>query len=353
MKPVGTGARALKRFALIRTDRIGDLILSLPVAEALKDAVPGAYVCFVVSPYNSDIARACPFVDDTIEYSEKSDRCRGFWRLVREIKSRAFDAAVFLRPTPRAAAAALLAGVPVRVGTAYRFYSPLFSRRVPEHRKHGDKHEFESNLALAASIATLKSRPYRPVIEIDAPARRYAERAMRDLDLTRKAFAIIHPGSGGSARNLTPEKYAWLADFVEDDLKVKVVMTYGNSEEGLIDRVDSVRGRQSRRLKGPPSLIELAGFIESASALVSGSTGPMHIAAAVGTPTLSFFSPVKSCSPRRWGPIAETGSVIMPPVPECLTCVGPKCKHYDCMDSVDMQAAAEAIRGLLKLPPAH
>lgn len=338
----------MKRFALIRTDRIGDLILSLPVAEALKDAVPGAYVCFAVSPYNSEIARACPFVDDVIEYSEKSDRRKGFVRLIREMKSRAFDAAIFLRPTPRAAAAVALAGVPVRVGTAYRFYSFLFNRRVPEHRKHAGKHEYESNMALAASIIRLKSGPYRPVIEIDAAARQYAEQTMRDLGLSRKAFAIIHPGSGGSARNLNPGRYAWLADFVEAE--VKVVITYGDGEEGLIDRVDSRRARESRRLKGPPNLVELAGFIESASLFISGSTGPMHIAAAVGTPTLSFFSPVKSCSPRRWGPVAETRCIIMPPVPECPTCVGPTCKYYDCMDATDMQAAAQAVRRLLRRP---
>jgi heptosyltransferase-3 len=140
---------------------------------------------------------------------------------------------------------------------------------------------------------------------------------------------------------------------MEDEAGVKVVVTHGAGEEGLIDRVDSLRGRESRGLKGPANLIELAGFIESASAFISGSTGPMHIAAAVGTPTLSFFSPVRSCSPRRWGPVADTRRIIMPPVPECPTCVGSRCAYYDCMDRIDMQAVTEAVRGLLGPPPAE
>lgn len=339
--------KEVKRFALIRTDRIGDLILSLPVAEAVKDAVPDAYVCFVASPDNIEIARACPFVDGTIEYREKSDRFGGLVRLVRDLKPHSFDAAIYLRPTPRAALAGLLAGIPLRVGTAYRFYSFLFNRRVREHRKHALRHEYESNMALAASILDLKGRGYSPAIETGSAARRYAASAVEDLGLASRAFAVIHPGSGGSARNLTPETYAWLADFVEDDLNTDAVLTYGPGEDALIDEVASLRRRESKRLKGPPGLLELAAFIENASLFISGSTGPMHIAAAVGTPTLSFFAPVRSCSPRRWGPIAAVSRIIMPPVPECPTCVGRKCIHYDCMDRIDREEVAGALRELL------
>jgi heptosyltransferase-3 len=338
----------VKRFALIRSDRIGDLVLSLPVAEAVKDVVPGAFVAFVVSPANSAIARACPFVDAVIEYSERADRLRGLLRLTGELRSGGFDAAIFLRPTPRAALAAALANVPLRVGTSYRFYSFLFNRRVPEHRKHAEKHEYESNLALIAAALKPGTSEYAPRLELDGTSRKYAWDTMHELGLERKGFVIIHPGSGGSARNLKPAGYAWLADYIENRMGVRAVLTYGPGEEHLIDSIDSARERESTRLRGPEDLIRLAGFIENAALFVSGSTGPMHIAAAVGTPTLSFFSPVRSCSPRRWGPVSDKRRVIMPPVPECPTCIGGKCEYYDCMDMIDLDAAAEAARDLLK-----
>lgn len=338
----------MKKFALIRTDRIGDLVLSLPAAEAIKDAVPGAHVSFVVSPANAAIARACPYVDAVFEYAERSDRLRGLARLAGMLRSGGFDAAVFLRPTPRAALAAALARVPVRVGTSYRFYSFLFNRRVPEHRKHAEKHEYEFNLALIGATLDLKRSDYAPHIELDAASRQYAEDTMRRLGLARNDFVIIHPGSGGSARNLTPANYAWLAGHIEDEMKVRAVLTFGPGEEGLIDTIDSLRGRESTRLRGPEDLIRLAGLIENAALFVSGSTGPMHLAAAVGTPTLSFFAPVRSSSPRRWGPLGESRRVVMPPVPECPTCIGGECEHYDCMDMIDRQDAAEAARRLLR-----
>ena len=258
----------VKKFALIRSDRIGDLVLSLPVAEAIKDAVPDAYVAFVVSPYNAAIARACPFVDEVIEYAEKADRLGGLARLTRRFRSGAFDAAIFLRPTLRAALAALLAGVPVRVGTAYRFYSLLFNRRVPEHRRHAEKHEREFNLALLASAIDIRSLDYSPRIELGDAARGYARSVIERLGLARKGYVIIHPGSGGSARNLTPESYAWLADYVEDEMKVKVVLTGGPGEEGLLDRVDSLREKESTRLEDTPDLMGLAAFIEGAALFV-------------------------------------------------------------------------------------
>ncbi len=338
----------MKRFVIIRTDRIGDLVLALPVAEAVKDAVPGAHVCFVVSPYCAELARACPFVDDVVEYAEKADRPGGLVRLVRSLKRGAYDAALFLRPTPRAALAAVLAGIPVRVGTSYRFYSLLFNRRIAEHRRHAARHESEFNMALLARILDLERSDYSPRIEIGPASRRSAGRVMAGLDIARGAFVIVHPGSGGSARNLTPEGYAWLADHIEDEIGMKVVLTYGPGERALIARIDALRGRESARLPGPIGLADLAALIESAALFVSGSTGPMHIAAAVGTPTLSFFPPVISCSPRRWGPLAAERRVITPPVPECPTCIGARCEYYDCMDRVDRAAVRQAVRDLLR-----
>ena len=337
-----------KRFGVVRTDRIGDLILSLPVAEAIKDAVPDAHVCFTTSPYTAGVARCCPYIDEVAEYSETTDRLAGFVGLCREFRRLGLDVALFLRPTPRAALAAALAGVRVRAGTSYRFYSFLFNRSVAEHRKHADRHESDYNLRLLESVLEIKSGPYRPRLEIRAESRPFAEEAMSRLGVRPGHFVIVHPGSGGSARNFTPENYAWLADFIEHELDLKAVLTYGKGEEALIDRIDSMRERNSIRLAGPDNLMELAAFIESSRLLVSGSTGPMHMAAALGVRTLSFFAPVRSCSPRRWGPLSDSAEVLMPPVEECPTCIGAKCEHYDCMDKIDRSSVADAIRRLVK-----
>jgi ADP-heptose:LPS heptosyltransferase len=158
---------------------------------------------------------------------------------------------------------------------------------------------------------------------------------------------IVHPGSGGSARNLPLRAYAGVADLIEDVLNVRVLVTGGKGEAEVIEEMDSIRSRASVRLVDTPSLLELAGVIQQSRLFISGSTGPMHIAAAVGVPTLSFFSPVRSCSPRRWGPAGLSNLIMMPEVPECPTCKGTVCEYFDCMSLIPIDRIRESLVRLL------
>lgn len=335
-------------YLVVRTDKIGDVVLSLPVAEALKDTVPGASVTYMVSTATAELARACPFVDRVIEHDETRRGVRAAFEIASKIKAERPDAALFLRPTPWAALGASLAGVPVRVGTAYRFYSALFTTRVREHRRDAARHEIDYNLGLVEALAPLGRRDYLPRIVPPENAKAYARAALRERGLSRGTFVAMHPGSARSARNLTPKAYAGLADLVEGEMGVRVLVTAGAQEADLVREIDGRRKSPSTTLIGAPGLLALAAVISEARLFISGSTGPMHLAGAVGTPTLSFFSPVRSCSPRRWQPVGQRRRVILPAVPECPTCVGEKCPHYDCMERIDLGTIAEAIREILQ-----
>jgi heptosyltransferase-3 len=338
----------LKRYLVVRTDRIGDLILALPVAEAIKEGEPEAEVHYLVSPRTAEIARACPYVDGVIVYDEVwkgYSRLRG---LVRSLKDLRPDIAVVLRPTLRSALACLLAGIPRRVGTAYRYYSLLFTKQVREHRRFAEKHELEFNLNILRAVLDVEKRAYTPRIEVDSEALRYAEQVLAERSLREKAFVVIHPGSSGSARNLPLKAYARVADLIERSYESRVLVTAGSEEIAAVDEMDSLRASRSLRLTAIPRLLDLAAVIEKSRLFISGSTGPMHIAAAVGVPTLSFFSPVRSCSPRRWGPVGDVNAVIMPPVPECPTCKGGPCEYFDCMERIEPNKIAEALETLLR-----
>lgn len=336
-----------KRYLVVRTDGLGDLILALPVAEAIKASRPEARVYYAVAPETAEIASACPFIDGVIEYDETSRGPASILRLVRAVRGLRPAAAVFLRPTMRGALACLLAGVPCRVGTFYRYYSFTFSKRVRQHRKFAQLHEVEYNLEVLRTVLTPPDRCYRPVISVASSAAAFADKVIREHDLKERGFVIIHPGSGGSARNLPLASYARTADLIESEFGTRVLVTAGSDETGLVDELDAYRSARSVTLAGVPRLIDLAAVIERAALLVSGSTGPMHLAAAVGTPTVSFFSPVRSCSPRRWGPVGNASTILMPPVPECPTCEGQSCEHFDCMSLITDDMIAEALAPLL------
>lgn len=337
----------MRTFLVFRTDKIGDLVLSLPAAEALKEATPGVRVAFVVSPAISEIARACPFVDRVIEYDESRRSMPAILQLARDLRSTGAETAFFLRPTYASALAAILAGVPTRVGTAYRCYSFLFNKRVREHRRYAEKHEIEYNLNVLSAAVDLKSRAYAPRIVVPATSKAYAEEVLGELGLKRKSFVIIHPGSAGSARNLSTRSFAKLADLVEDRLRIRLLVTAGPADGNVVREMDRSRKTRSRTLMGAPNLLDLAGVIGEACVFISGSTGPMHIAAAVGTPTVSFFSPARSSSPRRWQPAGAIKHVISPPVPECPRCIGSRCRYYDCMERINIDQVVRFTQALL------
>jgi heptosyltransferase-2 len=340
-------AGKVDRYLVARTDRIGDLILALPVAEAIKESNPAAEVHYLVSPLTSEIARSCPFVDGVIEYDEDRRDLGALSDLVRDLRSLKPGVAIVLRPTLRVAAACLLAGISRRVGTAYRYYSLFFSTRVREHRRFADKHECEFNLNILRAILDIGDKDYRPRIVPDDQAARYSEKALAGLSLAQQGFAIVHPGSRGSARNLPLEAYARLADLIESRFKIRVLVTAGRDEAAIVDEMDALRERKSLRLTEIPRLLDLAAVIGRSRLFISGSTGPMHLAAAVGVPTLSFFSPVRSCSPRRWGPVGDRNVLLMPPVPECPTCKGASCEYFDCMDRIEPDRITRELEALL------
>jgi heptosyltransferase-3 len=348
VKTVGKAESTGPTYIVLRTDKIGDVLLSLSAADAIKGSEPDSSVVYVTSSATSELARACPLVDRVIEFDEAARSWPATRRLAREMKALRADAAIFLRPRFHTAIAAALAGIPVRAGTAYRPYSFLFNRRVAEHRRQAARHETQYNLAIVRAALHVEDRVYLPRIALPESSRAYAGEVLRDFGLSRKAFVALHPGSAGSARNLPIASYAALADAIERQIGVPLLLTCGPDEAEVVGKVDSFRKEKSKALVGTRHLLDLAAVASEACIFISGSTGPMHLASAVGTPTVSFFSPARSCSPRRWGPLGAIRQIILPPVPECPRCSGRKCEHYDCMAKIETGPVVQSVKELLE-----
>ena len=140
----------MAHYGIFRTDRIGDLILTLPMAEAIRQHDADARITFVVQEYTRSIAALNPFIDDIISIPAR-DLSGGIAAFSRILRDQRFDAAFFAYPRPRLAFAARLAGIPLRAGIAYRWYSFLFTHRRREHRHPSRLHERDYNLRLLES----------------------------------------------------------------------------------------------------------------------------------------------------------------------------------------------------------
>lgn len=332
----------------MRTDRIGDVILTLPMARVLKRCRPGAHVAMLIHAYTSDLVKAEPEVDQVISLDSGSPPIAA---TVSELRRSRFDVVFHTNPRPRLALITALTGIPVRVGTGYRWYSFLYNRRVYEHRKDARRHELEYNLNLLRAVGCAEPwgdvRPRLAVGEGHAAA---ARRALADAGVPNGAkLAILHPGSGASARDWSPANFGSLATMLAAHEGVSVLVTGGAGEEELVAKVLEHSPPSVRSMVGKLGILEYAALAKMASVFVANSTGPLHVAAAVGTPVVGLYPQISPLSATRWGPWAERKAIFTPEgfARECSGCDGMKGMPCACMDSIDPGKVHDAAMGLL------
>ena len=319
---------------IVRTDHLGDMLLTLPAVRGLKATYPGCRVTVLASAANAEAARHDPDVDavevDPFEASQV--RVRGVWRLARRIRDLGCDTAIVVRPTFRVALAVYLARVPVRIGTAYRGYSVLFNRRVRHHRRHASGHESQHNIALLEPLGIPPTVIARVTWNVGAD-----ERAETDALLARHAaqdarLAVVHPGNAGSGLNWAPRQYGELSGRLAAH-GLRVVVTGGAGEIGLTNDVARLAGEAAIDLGGQLSVRQLAALIARSSVYIGSATGPTHLAAAVGARVVALHSPIRSARPERWRPLGADVVILQPPVGVvCAKCLGADCPYYHCME---------------------
>ncbi|HVM95783.1 MAG TPA: glycosyltransferase family 9 protein [Candidatus Acidoferrales bacterium] len=322
---------------LVRTDHLGDMLLTLPMVDVLRSCHPEARITVLASAANALAAQHHPEVDAVVVDAHEAKRSglRGLWTLIGQIRVLHCDAALIVHPTPRLALAVWLAGIPIRVGTAYRAYSLLFNRRVRQHRRRPpQRHESEYNVELLVGLGCEVARiPIEPMRwQVDAAEASSAASILRQLGVDdNERLVAIHPGSAGSAMNWSLEQYAELGKrFVAHGMVVAI--TGGPQETSLTASVVAAIGAGAVDLGGRLSLPQLAAVLKRCVLFVGSSTGPTHMAAAVGTPVIALYSPLRSQAPVRWRPLGERVEVLQPNVDlVCAKCLGPACRYYHCM----------------------
>lgn len=335
-------AGSLKKILLVRTDRLGDVVLSLPAAAMIKSRLPGAQVHFLTRAYTAPLAAMSPGVDRVVV-----DEGKGVLALTGRLRGQGYEAAVLLYPSLRLALALQLAAIPIRAGTAFRAYSLLFNRRVPLHRRHSRRHELELNLdlvrrGLRLAIEDDQLLQYPPKLRLDP---RQQEELRAKWGWEQGTTIILHPGSGGSARDW-PVSYFYRLAASLLSRGYRVAVTLGPGEEKIREGIDGSLAGRIQWLQGL-DLDRLATIISLASLMVANSTGPLHLATAVGTKALGIYCPIKPCLPQRWGPYGSGHRALRPQVPECEKCLGPRCRYWDCMETITVDRVLENIEEMI------
>ncbi|MES2320861.1 MAG: glycosyltransferase family 9 protein [Pseudomonadota bacterium] len=329
--------RALKRVLVCRTDNIGDVVLTLPLAGYLKQHVPGVQVDFLVRDYAAPAVRKCSFVDNVLTVEAHGDFSQLF-------ADGAYDTVIFAFPNRRLAQAARRAGVPNRVGTSHRLYHWFTCNRLAHFsRARSPLHEAQLNFELLrplgirhipalADIPALYGLSARHLARVDAL------RAEAQFNL------ILHPKSNGNGREWPLERYLELARLLQADAGTCIWIT-GSAAEGELlarDMPALLALPHVRNLCGQFDLEGLASLIAAADGLVASGTGPLHLASALGQNTLGLFPPIKPIDPARWGALGARATSLAAPQ-RCATCTG--AQACTCMQAISAADVAQVARG--------
>ncbi|MBD3246200.1 MAG: lipopolysaccharide heptosyltransferase II [Candidatus Omnitrophica bacterium] len=342
--------RQLKRILLIRTDRIGDLVLSTPAIENLRRAYPRAYIACICRQYTKEVLENNPFLNEVIVY-EKEGRHHSWWqtiRFARNVARKDFDAAFILHASRRAHLIALLAGIPVRIGWDRKTAWAL-TRRVPHRKWEGAKHESEYTLDLlrASGIPVKETRLYFSVSE---EAKRKAKRMLETKGLSpNQEYFAVHLSASCPAKQWPFRNFFCVMEKVHAHSGLAAVVIGSGSDS---------RGKSMFAphpwiidLRGETTLKETGAVLSRARILITNDSGPAHIAAALGVPVVSLFGyHDPALSPVRWRPLGEGSKVLHKDV-GCEVCAGDRClRDYACIRAITPEEVFDSAHAVLAQP---
>lgn len=329
------------RILVIRPDRIGDLILTLPLIESLKLNEEDSEVWTIVRNYSAPVLHNNPNVDRIVQLDDFE--YKKIRKLVKTLDGVEFSKSISLTSDLPSVIIPLLLNVHTRVGPGNRMVSVFYNKRVTLKRTESGLHETLLNLKYLIPIG------YKPLIKqphlyLKAGEIERVKNILSDIGYKdTEPLVVIHPGSGGSSRLLPVEKYLEVAKSLSNNAFIVIT--------GLPHRdpIRAFEGYEDRNiyLWEEKNLRLLMALLDIADLYIGGDTGPMHIASALNTPVLAIFSPIESCSPDRWGPLSDLREVIVPEVSSCENDCS-RCEYFDCMERIEVDIIYEKSLDMLK-----
>lgn len=297
-----------------RTDSIGDVVLSLPMAGYIKKHYPKCKVIFLGRNYTKDVVGLSQYVDEFASWDDVEAR--------KNLKA---DVIVHVFPVKEVAQQAKQNGIKLRVGTSNRIYHWIYCNKLIKlSRKNSPLHESQLNIKLLSFLNIPTDVNLADVKEYYGftKAEPLAEEWSSLIDKT-KINVILHPKSKGSAREWGLENFSALIDAL-DKTKFKVFIS-GTKDEGQLVKPLLEKHKDVVDLTGKLNLKQFISFINHVDALVAASTGPLHIASALGKKAIGLFAPMRPIHPGRWMPVGEKANHLVLNK-ECSDCR----KNNDC-----------------------
>ncbi|MBP6962871.1 MAG: glycosyltransferase family 9 protein [Armatimonadetes bacterium] len=351
------------RILIVKLSAIGDVIMTTPVAKALRAAFPGAYIAWVVEPKSRDILIGNPYLDEVIVWDRPADlswnplSVAATWKslraLGRELRSKRFDVAVDLQGLLRSALVAKSSGAKCVLGFdsgregSTRLYTHLYPLSLTGTR--GPQRYLDALRLLGVHAS--HTEMCMPLTEDDrAYARRILdEETARHLP-DRRLIAALAPATTWPHKHWTEEGWAGLADGLIARYEALPVFLGSSADVNLIGRIRGLMTREPGDVVGRTTLKQAGAVLEEADLVFGVDTGLLHMSIALGRPTIGIFGPT------RWRHLmrGELLSVVVKEM-DCIPCMRhPTCTDFACMRAITSdEVLSEAGRRLARILPAR
>lgn len=330
---------------------MGDLILSYPVIHTFREAYPRGEIVVVTPPGLEEVIGLNPEVSRVISLAPG---IKSALRLANYFREERIDIGCALWSTALTALALRLGSVPIRIGQGGRFfYSFLFTHSVQVRSAGGDEESHWVECLLDYPRA-LGIQPGNKDIRLDIPeaALRKAERLLQEAGVSKfEGMAVLHCGKGEDLqkRGWPFEKFARVADKLIQQ-GCDVVLTGNQKEIPLVETVRSFMQEKGYSIAGETDFLTLGAVLKLAKLIICPDSGPMHLAAAVGTPVVALFLMQKDF-PSRWGPWGVPSRIIRPQSFPCQrSCTKENCRDFRCVQEMPVDEIVQSALDLMRSP---
>lgn len=345
------------RILIVRLSSIGDVLHATPVAKALKREIPDCHITWIVGNTASELLMDNPYIDEVriwpreeFELAAKSrqfGRMRGLWREIAAFcKASKFDIALDVHGLFLTGAIAAATKAPLRIGMAgARELNRFFMTRQAPRPEH--PHVIRRYLSVLQPLG-IAAADTEMTLPISPGQKKFAGEFFRGagLDMSKKIL-MVHFQTSWPSKNWSRQNFAALIDLLPED--IQPVLCGSRQDARAAFEIRSLCAKEPFDITGKTSLRQLAALLSGADLLLTGDTGALHIAVAVGAPTVSLWGPTP---PERYGPLA-CGHTVIRGAAACAACHKTNCRlpARECMDSIRPERVAEAIRARLSRAP--
>ena len=337
---------------IIRTDRIGDVVLTTAAVHAIRKNYPNARLTMLVSSSTRELVEGNPDLDEVIldDREGKDKGLIGFWKQVFSLRAKKFDWVFVFHTKRRTNLICFLAGIPRRTGYKNEKYGFLLTEKIMDDREAGIKHEAEycldvlNAIGISAPLAEAKC-----VLPVRMECEAWADKWLLAHDTQKNKVLLINPSASDPGRQWPAERFAALIEGLQKKYPYPIAVI-GAKNSDAAQRLLKLVDNKVIDVTGQTSMSQLISLLRRSRMLISNDTGPVHVAAALDVPVVSIFTRNEpGINPERWRPLGEKTKIVVTPYKGDISFRKAKVIDASYLNAIPVESVAEAVDALLKL----